>query len=47
MFACELQRTLASVASNLIDADAAVLAGRRIGNAFVDVLFAIFPREER
>lgn len=47
MFSCELQRTLAPVPAHLIDAHATVLAGHGICIAFVDVLFAVFPREER
>lgn len=47
MFARVLQGTLASVPANLIDADATVLAGRGIGIALIDVLFAVFPREKR
>lgn len=47
MFSSVLQGTLASVPANLIDAHAAVLARQGICIALVDVLFAVFPREER
>lgn len=46
MSAPVLLRALASVPTNLVDAHAAVLAGRRVHAAFVDVLCAGLPREE-
>lgn len=41
-----LGRALARVAPDLVDAQAAVLAGRRDGVALVDVLLAGLAREE-
>lgn len=47
VFPHELRRTLTSEAAHLVDAHAAISAGRRVRFALVDVLFAGFSAEER
>lgn len=46
VLACVLRRALAPVATNVVDAHAVVLAGRRAHVALVDILLAGLSREE-